>query len=143
MTTQIIPSPAPEQQPAPLFPPTPKTATRVLEFFTARINNDRSVTEYLRNVDTLDVAQQMANYESARTTGLNDDRSDKLSLHEVESILNYDGTTRGQQEWWSYYGINASTAPAPNHACTVCMAVSDNCCVNSSAKRLFGLEQAT
>ncbi len=46
MTTQIIPSPAPEQQPAPLFPPTPKTATRVLEFCSAQINNDHTRKAY-------------------------------------------------------------------------------------------------
>src|ERR1017187_5581668 len=41
--TEIILSPAPELQPAPLFTPTPKAARRVLEFFTAQINNDQTV----------------------------------------------------------------------------------------------------
>src|ERR1039457_2672091 len=40
--TEIILSPAPELQPAPLFTPTPKAARRVLEFFTAQVNNDHT-----------------------------------------------------------------------------------------------------
>ena len=34
-------------QPAPLFAPTPKAARRVLEFFTAQINNDHTRRAYL------------------------------------------------------------------------------------------------
>ena len=45
------------------------------------------VTEYLRNGGKLEVAQQMANHESARTTGLYDRRNDQVSLDEVERIL--------------------------------------------------------
>lgn len=45
--TEIILSPAPELQPAPLFTPTPKAAKRVLEFFTAQINNDHTRKAYL------------------------------------------------------------------------------------------------
>ena len=45
------------------------------------------ITEYLRNVGKLEVAQQMANHESARTTGLYDRRQDRVSLDEVERIL--------------------------------------------------------
>ena len=45
--TEIILSPAPELQPAPLFTPTPKAARRVLEFFTAQINNDHTRKAYL------------------------------------------------------------------------------------------------
>jgi len=43
MSTEIalIPSPAPVVLPA-LFAPTPKAARRVLEFFTAQINNDHT-----------------------------------------------------------------------------------------------------
>ena len=41
------------------------------------------ITEYLRNGGKLEVAQQMANHESARTTGL----YDQVSLDEVERIL--------------------------------------------------------
>jgi site-specific recombinase XerD len=39
--------PAPELQPAPFFTPTPKAARRVLEFFTAQVNNDHARKAYL------------------------------------------------------------------------------------------------
>jgi integrase len=45
------------------------------------------ITGYLRNGGKLEVAQQMANHESARTTGLCDRRNDQVSLDEVERIL--------------------------------------------------------
>lgn len=45
------------------------------------------ITEYLRNGGRLEVAQQMANYESSRTTGLYDRRNDQISLDQVERIL--------------------------------------------------------
>jgi integrase len=45
------------------------------------------ITEYLRNGGKLEVAQQMANHESARTTGLYDRRDDQVLLDEVERIL--------------------------------------------------------
>jgi integrase len=45
------------------------------------------ITEYLRNGGKLEVAQQMTNHESARTTGLYDRRNDQISLDEVERIL--------------------------------------------------------
>jgi site-specific recombinase XerD len=45
------------------------------------------ITEYLRNGGRREVAQQMANHESARTTGLYDRRDDEVSLDEVEKIL--------------------------------------------------------
>jgi site-specific recombinase XerD len=45
------------------------------------------ITEYLRNGGKLEVAQQMANHESARTTGLYDRRDDAVSLDEVERIV--------------------------------------------------------
>ena len=45
------------------------------------------ITEYLRNGGKLEVAQQMANHESARTTGLYDRRGDGVSLDEVERIM--------------------------------------------------------
>lgn len=45
------------------------------------------ITEYLRNGGKLEIAQRMANHESARTTGLYDRRSDAISLDEVERIL--------------------------------------------------------
>lgn len=45
------------------------------------------ITEYLKNGGKLEVAQQMANHESARTTGLYDRRHDQVSLDEVERIV--------------------------------------------------------
>jgi integrase len=45
------------------------------------------ITEYLRNGGKLEIAQQMANHETARTTGLYDRRNDQVSLDEVERIL--------------------------------------------------------
>ena len=45
------------------------------------------ITEYLRNGGRREVAQQMANHESARTTGLYDRRDDEVSLDEVERIV--------------------------------------------------------
>ena len=45
------------------------------------------ITEYLRNGGKLEIAQQMAAHESARTTGLYDRRDDQVSLDEVERIL--------------------------------------------------------
>jgi integrase len=45
------------------------------------------ITEYLRNGGKLEIAQQMTNHESARTTGLYDRRDDQVSLDEVERIL--------------------------------------------------------
>jgi integrase/recombinase XerD len=44
------------------------------------------ITAYLKNGGRLEVAQQMAAHESARTTGLYDRRSDEISLDEVERI---------------------------------------------------------
>jgi integrase len=44
------------------------------------------ITAYLTNGGRLEIAQQMANHESARTTGLYDRRSDEISLDEVERI---------------------------------------------------------
>ena len=45
------------------------------------------ITEYLRNGGKLEIAQQMANHESSRTTGLYDRREDQISLNEVERIV--------------------------------------------------------
>jgi len=45
------------------------------------------ITEYLKNGGKLEIAQQMANHESARTTGLYDRRNDQISLDEVERII--------------------------------------------------------
>jgi integrase/recombinase XerD len=44
------------------------------------------ITSYLKNGGKLEVAQQMAAHESARTTGLYDRRDDEISLDEVERI---------------------------------------------------------
>lgn len=45
------------------------------------------ITEYLQNGGKLEIAQRMANHESARTTGLYDRRDDQISPDEVERIL--------------------------------------------------------
>jgi site-specific recombinase XerD len=45
------------------------------------------ITTYLQNGGKLELAQQMANHESPRTTSLYDRRNDQLSLDEVERIL--------------------------------------------------------
>ena len=45
------------------------------------------ITEYLKNGGKLEVAQQMANHGSSRTTGAYDRRNDQVSLDEVERIL--------------------------------------------------------
>jgi site-specific recombinase XerD len=47
MTTALVPLPAPAILPARLFAPTPKAARRVLEYFTAQINNDHTRKAYL------------------------------------------------------------------------------------------------
>ena len=44
------------------------------------------ITTYLQNGGKLEVAQQMAGHESARTTGLYDRRNDSIALDEVERI---------------------------------------------------------
>jgi site-specific recombinase XerD len=47
VTSEVVLSPAPELLPAPLFTLTPKAAKRVLEFFTAQINNGHTRKAYL------------------------------------------------------------------------------------------------
>lgn len=44
------------------------------------------ITTYLKNGGKLEIAQQMAAHESARTTGLYDRRGDEISLDEVERV---------------------------------------------------------
>ena len=44
------------------------------------------ITAYLKNGGTLEIAQQIANHESPRTTKLYDRRQDQISLDEVERI---------------------------------------------------------
>ena len=45
------------------------------------------ITTYLTNGGKLEVAQQMAGHESARTTGLYDRRNDSIALDEVERVV--------------------------------------------------------
>jgi site-specific recombinase XerD len=45
--SEFVLAPTQELIPAPLFAPTPKAAKRVLEFFTAHINNDHTRKAYL------------------------------------------------------------------------------------------------
>jgi len=52
------------------------------------------ITEYSRNGGKLEIAQRLANHESARTTGLYDRRDDQVSLDEVERILIWAGVGR-------------------------------------------------
>jgi integrase len=44
------------------------------------------ITTYLQNGGKLEIAQQMAGHESARTTGLYDRRNDTIALDEIERI---------------------------------------------------------
>jgi site-specific recombinase XerD len=44
------------------------------------------ITAYLKNGGKLEMVQQMAAHESARTTGLYDRRNDEIALDEVERI---------------------------------------------------------
>jgi hypothetical protein len=48
ITGTLIIAPAPGLLPARLFAPTPKAAQRVVEFFTANINNDHTRRAYLK-----------------------------------------------------------------------------------------------
>lgn len=45
------------------------------------------ITTYLQNDGKLEIAQQMAGHESARTTGLYDRRNDSVALDEVERVV--------------------------------------------------------
>ena len=45
------------------------------------------ITTYLQNGGKLEIAQQMAGHESARTTGLYDRRNDAVELDEVEKVV--------------------------------------------------------
>jgi len=44
------------------------------------------ITAYLKNSGKLEIAQQIANHESPRTTKLYDRRQDEISLDEIERI---------------------------------------------------------
>jgi integrase len=93
---ELIIAPSQALRPAPLFAPTRKAARRFLEFFTAQINIETrignhtfratGITAYLKNSGRLEVAQQIANHESPRTTKLYDRRQDEISLDEIERI---------------------------------------------------------
>ena len=52
-------------------------------------HSDRAtgITTYLQNGGKLEVAQQMAGHESARTTGLYDRSHDAVELDEVERVV--------------------------------------------------------
>ena len=45
------------------------------------------ITAYLKNAGTLEKAAMMANDASTRTTQLHDQRSDEVSLDEVERVM--------------------------------------------------------
>jgi site-specific recombinase XerD len=47
MSNELVLSLSPNPRPAALFTPTPKAAQRVLEFFTAQINNDHTRRAYI------------------------------------------------------------------------------------------------
>jgi integrase len=47
----------------------------------------QGITTYLQNGGKLEIAQQMAGHESARTTGLYDRRNDAVELDEVERVV--------------------------------------------------------
>jgi len=51
----------------------------------SHFSRDR-ITAYLKNSGKLEVAQQIANHESPRTTKLYDRRQDEISLDEIERI---------------------------------------------------------
>jgi Domain of unknown function (DUF4158) len=56
------------------------------EDVTGRIVTATGITAYLKNSGKLEVAQQIANHESPRTTKLYDRRQDEISLDEIERI---------------------------------------------------------
>jgi hypothetical protein len=45
------------------------------------------ITAYLKNGCLLELAQQMAGHESARTTGLYDRRDEEITLDDVEQVV--------------------------------------------------------
>ena len=63
------------------MPPKLNLSARTADAFRAT-----GITAYLKNGGKLEIAQQMAAHESARTTGLYDRRNDEISLDEVERI---------------------------------------------------------
>ena len=74
---------------------TPSAAPRPL----AKIGNHRfratGITAYLKNGGRLEIAQQMANRESSRTTRLYDRRGEEITLDEVDAWV-FEEWYRGQ-----------------------------------------------
>jgi hypothetical protein len=75
-------------QPIPSSNRTPTASSAGIE---TRIGNHTfratGITAYLKNSGKLEVAQQIANHESPRTTKLYDRRQDEISLDEIERII--------------------------------------------------------
>ena len=69
--------------PSSRFPNTVETGRRV----SRKTFRATGITAYLKNGGRLEIAQQMANHEAFRTTGLYDRRSDDVSLDEVERMV--------------------------------------------------------
>jgi integrase len=97
MTSTAISSAAPAVRPASLPPiPFQQDAHRIIRRrakaagIETRIGNHTfratGITAYLKNSGKLEVAQQIANHESPRTTKLYDRRNDEISLDEIERI---------------------------------------------------------
>jgi integrase/recombinase XerD len=73
---------------APLFPTLRHGKLTRLPLAQANVHHmiqRRAIASYLQN-GKLEVAQQMAGHESARTTGLYDRRNDSVALDEIERI---------------------------------------------------------
>ena len=94
------------------------------------------ITAYLSHPDArLELAQRMAGHADPKTTRLYSMIGAQIrSLSMKSSVSGFSCIS---------YIANASTVVAPNHACTVFIAVFDSFCVNRTAKRLFGREQTT
>jgi integrase len=97
MTSTAISSAAPAARPVSLRPIpfssrmlTASSAGAKAAGIETRIGNHTfratGITAYLKNSGKLEVAQQIANHESPRTTKLYDRRQDEISLDEIERI---------------------------------------------------------
>lgn len=73
------------------------------------------ITEYLRNGGKLEIAQAMANHESARTTGLYDRRENQISLDEVERILIYVQSVTGHGSV-EFGELGTTASPMPTNS---------------------------
>ena len=93
MSTELIVSPAQEIQPATLFTPTPKAAKRVLEFFTAQINNNHTRKAYMnaaeRFAEWCDAygIRQLADVQAIHVAAFVKDRQGKFSPPTVKQHL--------------------------------------------------------